>query len=71
MRLSEDTLQLEDARLQGPGFDLRASLLLVLDPTEVRPLKALELELSEVPIERFLAATDQAVPIEGAISGRP
>ena len=70
VRLSEDTLQLEDARLQGPGFDLRASLLLVLDPTEVRPLKALELELSEVPIERFLAATDQAVPIEGAISGQ-
>ena len=26
VRLSEDTLQLEDARLQGPGFDLRASL---------------------------------------------
>ena len=70
VRLSEDSLQLEDARLQGPGVDLRASLLLVLDPTEVRPLKALELELSEVPIERFLAATDQAVPIEGAISGQ-
>ena len=70
VRLSEDTLQLEDARLLGPGFDLRASLLLVLDPTEVRPLKALELELNEVPIERFLAAADQAVPIEGAISGQ-
>ena len=70
VRLSEDTLQLEDARLLGPGFDLRASLLLVLDSTEVRPLKALELELNEVPIERFLAAADQAVPIEGAISGQ-
>ncbi len=70
VRLSEDTLQLEDARLLGPGFDLRASLLLVLDSTEVRPLKALELQLNEVPIERFLSAADQAVPIEGAISGQ-
>jgi len=70
VRLSEHALQLEDARLLGPGFDLRTSLLLVLDPTEVRPLKALELELNEVPIERFLAAADQAVPIEGAVSGQ-
>jgi translocation and assembly module TamB len=70
VRLSEDTLQLDHAQLLGPGFDLRTSLLLLLDPTEVRPLKALELQLSEVPIERFLAAADQAVPIEGAISGQ-
>ena len=70
VRLSEDILQLDDARLSGPGFDLHTSLLLLLDPTEVRPLKSLELHLNEVPIERFLAASDQAVPMEGAISGQ-
>jgi translocation and assembly module TamB len=70
VRLSEDALQLDEARLLGPGFDLSTSLLLLLDPTEVRPLKALELQLNEVPIERFLAASDQTVPVEGAISGQ-
>ncbi|MFQ5928815.1 MAG: translocation/assembly module TamB domain-containing protein [Acidobacteriota bacterium] len=63
-------LQFDDARIVGPTYRLRTSLHLALDLPEVGLLEALELQLNEVPIERFLSITEQAIPVEGRVTGQ-
>ena len=68
--LSEETFQIDEARLFGPSFDLSAAFDLSLDTTGVPSLETLELQLNQVPIERFLSMAPQAIPIQGQVSGQ-
>ena len=68
--LSEEIFQIDEARLLGPTFGLNTSLRLSLDTTGVTSLEALELQLNQVPIERFLSLAPQAIPVQGQVSGQ-
>jgi hypothetical protein len=65
-----DQLNLRDARLEGPDYEVRISSAGLNLTERDRGIADLNLTLERVPIRRFLEAAGQDLPIEGRLSGR-
>ncbi len=62
-------LQLENANLIGPDFNVRTSLRFTLGDQPSREPAMLDLQINQVPVERMLAILGRDLPIRGQISG--